>query len=111
MSEPGLVVLAIWTIVGLVVILPLLYVGAKLVVHLGPESGPPALLDPNRARGERPYQDLSDEELGERYRRTTRKIRQAESGYGLSATVDEGWLYSEELRERGIDPETVIDDD
>lgn len=61
-------------------------------------------LDPNRSEGERPYADLSDEQVKRRYVKATLRVRNADSGgLHLSPIIDRGSNLRGEWRKRGND--------
>lgn len=67
--------------------------------------------DPNRAEGERPYEDMPEDQLRKEYRQLGQRIRESDSGFGLSPLIDRNWNLRKELEHRDIDPEEVWDPD
>lgn len=67
------------------------------------------MLDTNRSKGDRPYKHLSDEELKQRYVQSVGRVREADSGYGMSPVVDKGWNLKQEWKARGNDDEELTE--
>lgn len=65
--------------------------------------------DPNRVRGDRPYENMVTVNLKKEYSHTIRWIRSSGRTPPAPVFLDRANLYREELRERGIDPDDVYD--
>lgn len=65
-------------------------------------------LDEKRSEGERPYQDLDDEEIKLRYVQYVGMVRDSDGGgFHLSPYIDKGWNLRQEWRTRDNDIEEL----